>query len=175
MHFVSTSTISVFTFPERDVDFGTLAISVLGGIGTGVIGLIGLHLQHRFTANTEQISSTLAEIEAMTERCADTAVQAWSEVGSPESPAGMATISQLHAIGEFIEFIAVRVPTSRMRLTSPLLNFRRAATDDDFDVRDRPPKPERSVEIHSSAASLRIALRSVDFDRRSLHLPFISH
>jgi hypothetical protein len=150
----------------------TLFVSVVGGIATGLIGLVGLHFQQRLTGNAQQISATLAELENMTQSCAVRAIEAWSSPGEPTSAASIDTICQLHAIGEFVAFITARVSTSALRLNSALVNFRQATTGGDFDVRDRVPNPDQAIAILSTAASLRIALREVDYERRRVHLPF---
>tara|TARA_R110002020_G_scaffold150446_1_gene327142 strand:+ start:6563 stop:7039 length:477 start_codon:yes stop_codon:yes gene_type:complete len=155
-------------------EFSTLAVSVLGGIGTGIVGLIGLRLQHRYAANTNQITTTLQEIESLIDLCTETATKVWQKVGDPTSEDVAETICYLHEIGSFIRFITVRVPNSKIRLDNSLVNFRVAATGDNFDVTGRAPDFYRKLEIRSAASQLKISCREVDFDRRTLHIPFLS-
>lgn len=153
-------------------DASTVIASIFGGIGTGLVGLVAVHIQQRFTANTEMLSATIGELEKMADECATAAVKAWSSPGDPLGDDTVETVCQLHAMGEFIVFIQDRVRASRLRLNSPFLNFRAATSGDNFDVKGRKPSPQRAIDIKTTAAALRISLRSVDYDRRSLHLPF---
>lgn len=150
----------------------TIVISILGGIGTGIVGLIGITLQHRYMANTQQITDTLLDIEKLTDRCSEIASTVWNGSGNPASAETAETIGCLHEIGTYVGFVTNRVKNSGITLNSAFLNYRNATTGDDFDVKDRPPNVQRRLEIRSAAASLKIACRDVDFERRSFYLPF---
>jgi hypothetical protein len=152
----------------------TIFVSVLGGVGTGIVGLVGLALQQRYSENTQQINTTLSELENMTDRCVAHAGQVWNAIGDPGSADVAETICLLHDIGVFSRFVTDRVKTSALRINPALVNFRQATTADNFDVKDRPPDPARSIDIRSAAAALKIAYREVNYDRRKLHIPFLS-
>ncbi|KQU90016.1 hypothetical protein ASD12_27875 [Mesorhizobium sp. Root102] len=152
----------------------TFFISVLGGIASGLVGLAGLAIQQRFTANTQMIDATLAELEQMTAECVSKASSVWMQPGDPLSPEVDSTISSLHDINVFANFVTSRVHNSKMRIDSAFLNFRQAATGDNFDVKDRAADPARVVEIKSKAASLRIAFRELNYERKAFHIPFLT-
>ncbi|MBZ9885119.1 hypothetical protein LB535_22510 [Mesorhizobium sp. CA10] len=152
----------------------TFVISILGGISSGLIGLAGLAIQQRFTSNTQTIDATLAELEKMTAECAEKASSVWMAPGDPVSADVGYTVCLLHDINVFANFVTERVGNSRTRVNSPFLNFRLATTGDNFDVKDRPPDPDRVMEIRSTAAKLKIAFREVNYERKAFHFPFVS-
>ncbi|WP_037071641.1 hypothetical protein [Rhizobium sp. CF142] len=152
----------------------TFFVSIMGGLATGITGLVGLSFTQRYTDNRKLIDATLNEIENVAEACAKAAGEAWSKVGDPSAPDVSETVCLLHEIASFISFIKDRVPGSALRLDAAHLNFRRAASGDDFDVKDRPADLGRVSEIRSSKASLKMACRAVIYERNRLGIPFIS-
>jgi hypothetical protein len=157
------------------LSFDALVISVLGGIGTGLVGIATLAIQSRYSENTKQLTSTLLELEKMTDQCSKFADAVWSVEGNPNSEEVAETICALHDIGAYVNFITSKVRNSNLRLSSALINYRSATSGDDFDVKGRPPTPERKLQIRSAAVALKIAFREVDFERKHFHLPFVSY
>lgn len=151
-----------------------VAFSIIGGIGTGALGIITIAVQQRYSENTKQISATLAELEKMTDFCSQSADKVWSVPGNPSSFDVSETVCTLHEIAAYTRFITDRVKNSGLRLNSALVNYRAATSGDDFDVKDRPPQADRKLQIRTAAVSLKIAFRAVDFERRQLSIPFFS-
>lgn len=152
----------------------TFFVSITGGLATGITGLVGLSFTQRYTDNRKLIDATLTEIEAAAERCATSAGSAWAKAGDVNAQEVSETVCLLHEISSFISFIKERVPNAALRLDPAHLNFRRAATGDDFDVNGRPADLGRVSEIRSSKAALKMACRAVIFERNRLGIPFIS-
>ncbi|MGO8154406.1 hypothetical protein AB9F36_31745 [Rhizobium leguminosarum] len=152
----------------------TFFVSIIGGLATGITGLVGLSFTQRYTDNRKLIDTTLAEIEVVAEKCAVSAGLAWAKIGDPTAAEVSETVCLLHEVSSFISFIKDRVPNAALRLDPAQLNFRRAATGDDFDVNGRPPDPGRVSEIRSSKAALKMACRAVIFERNRIGIPYIS-
>ncbi|MDM9626290.1 hypothetical protein QTL95_10305 [Rhizobium sp. S152] len=150
----------------------TFFISVIGGLASGLAGLVGLAYTTRYTDNRKLIDSTLSELEQLADQCAKAAGETWSNLGDPNSASSIETVCLLHDLANFSTFVTDRVPTARLRIDPHLINFRRASTGDDFDVLNRAPDQARVAEIRSSAASLKMAFRSVIYARNSIGLPF---
>lgn len=153
---------------------GTFVISVIGGLASGATGLFGLTITQRYTDNRKLIDGTLQELEKLTDECAKAAGVAWSQPGDPGAVHTIETVCLLHDLSTYTAFVADRVPTVRLRVNPLLLNFRRKTTGGDFDVRERLPDLTKVSEIRSAAASLKMAYRSVVYDRNNLSIPFFS-
>lgn len=152
----------------------TFLVSITGGLATGLTGLFGLSFTQRYTDNRKLIDSTLKELEDATNECAKVASRVWAAAGDPLSADVAETVCVLHEIAGMLRFVKERVPTAGMRVDSAHLNFRRATTGDDFDVKDRAPDLGRTSEIRSAATALKMACRSVVYDRNRIDIPFIS-
>lgn len=152
----------------------TFLIALTGGLASGVTGIVGLSITQRYTDNRKLIDATLSELEAVVEACSTSSSAAWRATGDPQSLAVSETICLLHEISSYISFIKVRVPGAALRLDSAHLNFRRKASGDNFDVTGRAPDAGRVGEVRSAKAALKMACRSVIFERNRFHLPFIA-
>lgn len=152
----------------------TFLISVIGGLASGLAGLFGLVYTSRYTDNRKLIDSTLQELEKLADQCAKAAGEAWASNGNPTSTSTIETVCLLHDIANFTAFVTDRVPTAKLRLNPHLINFRRATSGDDFDVLNRSPNHGRIAEIRSATASLKMAYRSVTYERNNIGLPFFS-
>ena len=148
----------------------TFIISVIGGIASGITGLVGLAYSQRYTENRKLVDGTLRELELLADQCAKSAGVAWSSIGDPDAEAPIETICLLHDISSFTTFVKDRVTNAGVRIDSAHINFRRVTTGDNFDVKGRLPDPGRVSEIRSSAAALKMACRSVIYDRNKLGL-----
>jgi hypothetical protein len=60
--------------------------------------------------------------------------------------------------------------TAEMLIDDAHIKFRRATTGDKFDVTGRSPDLARVSEIRSAAATFKMAVRSVNYDRNTLSL-----
>lgn len=150
--------------------FQTLLVSIIGGLATGITGLFGLALTQRYTDNRKLIDSTLKELEELTNECAKASCQVWSKAGDPLAPEVSETICLLHDISGLISFVKQRVSTAGLRVDSAHLNFRRAASGGDFDVKSRPADVARVGEVRSAAASLKMAARTIIYERNRIGL-----
>lgn len=150
----------------------TFLVSIVGGLATGITGLFGLSFTQRYTDNRKLVDTTLTELESIADECAKQASGAWNQQGNPQAPEVAETIALLHDISNYVTFIKQRVPNAGLRLNSPHLNFRRAATGDDFDVAGRPADPGRVSDIRSKNSEFKMACRSVIFERNKIGLPF---
>lgn len=149
----------------------TFLVAVTGGLASGITGIVGLSIAQRYTDNRKLIDTTLSELETVVDACAIISSQAWREEGNSKSAAVSETICLLHEISTYISFIKQRVPGAALRLDPAHLNFRRKASGDDFDVTGRKPDEARVSEVRSAKAALKMACRSVIFERNSFNLP----
>ncbi len=149
----------------------TFVIAILAGVASAVTGLFGLAFTNRYTENRRLLDTTLVELEQLTDQCAKVASIVWDNIGRPSSAETSETICLLHDIACQIDFVTQRLPTSKLRINSHHLNFRRATTGDNFDVLNRNANPQRIGEIRSSAAALKMSFRAVIYDRNKFFSP----
>lgn len=152
----------------------TFIVAFIGGIASGVTGLIGILFTQRYTDNRKLVDATLRELEKLTDDCSGTAGRAWENSGNPVSADTAETICLLHDIASYTDFITTRVPTAGLRINPALINFRRSTSGDDFDVLNRAPNLNRKSEIRSSAAALKMAFRGVIYERNRIGIPFFA-
>ena len=150
----------------------TFLIAVTGGLASGITGIAGLFVSQRYTDNRKLIDTTLTELETVVEACATASGDAWRANGDAHSVAVSETICLLHEISSYISFIKQRVPGAGLRLDSAHLNFRRKASGGNFDVTGRDPDMAKVSEVRSAKAALKMACRSVIFERNRFGLPF---
>lgn len=141
--------------------------SVIGGLVTGTAGFFFLQLKEKFTNKKEIVYGVLDEIEILTKECVDKASMIWLK-DKPEPLETNEVVIILHDISQLISFINSREDNTKIRTNSALLNFRRAISGDDFDVKSRKASPQRISRIRSSATSLRIVLKEIKLERRPL-------
>ncbi|MQX45629.1 hypothetical protein [Sinorhizobium medicae] len=150
---------------------GTLGTSVLGGASTGLVGLYILSLTNKYSDTRKIIDNTLSELEQLTDRCAKVASEVWEKPGEGADSLNVKEVTcLLHEINVFASFITDRVKNTKIRVNPALLNFRRATSGDNFDVKGRPADPSRTLAIRSKASELKIAFRTVGYERNSFRL-----